>query len=126
MENVNEIKQNKNWLIKYWKLIAFTIGFIILLSGLFTVAFSNGDKSIRLIGMILSFIGMLIIMISFFLDFKNVMVDNETQGDEYTLMSKEKIMKLLDSVDVEYDEDRTKSYYVDLIREYKKEHNKNN
>ncbi len=124
MKDANKINENKIWLIKYWKVITFAIGFTILLSGLFTVTFSSGDKTTRIIGMSLSFIGMVIIMISFFLDFKNVMVDNETEGDEYTLMSKQKLMLLLDNVGVEYETNRTKSYYVDLVREYRRNQEK--
>ncbi len=81
------------------------------------VAFSIDSQVVRIIGITLAFVGGATIGVAFAFDFRETMIIKETQGDEFTLMSKEKLIELLDSAGIEYEEDKGREYYLYLVRE---------
>ncbi len=65
----------------------------------------------------LSFTGAILIAIAFFIDFRQTMILKETAGDKFTLMSKAKLISILDKHEIEYEEGKGREYYLFLVRE---------
>ncbi len=86
----------------------------ILLTG---IAMSIDNQTLRIIGITFAFAGGATIGVAFAFDFRKTMIVSETQGDEFTLMSKEKLIALLDSAEIEYEEGKGREYYLYLVRE---------
>lgn len=103
--------------MKIAKYIFWTLGFIILFSGLilFIVEIVEDDK--RWPSILVMFISSFMFIGVFVLDAFKVMVINETAGDEYNMMPKESLIKILNNREIEYEKNKPRAYYLTLIRE---------
>lgn len=82
------------------------------------ISMSIEQNELKIVGVSFAFLGMVLIMVAFFFDFKNTMIKNETKGDEFTFMTKEQLISILEKNNIEYEKDKGREYYLYLVREY--------
>lgn len=100
-------------------LVVFIIGIILL------IIYLAGDNSLKVPAISLLVISVILVLAAFMVDGVNTMVYSETAGDEYTLYSKDKIIKLLEKRGVDFEKGQPKAYYLTKIRENDKKGEKN-
>lgn len=107
--------------MKINKYIYITAMIILLLGVSFVISASFGVEELRLTGYITIMLSSLLFIIAFLLDFRKTMILSETAGDQYTLMTKEKVIKIAQQRGIEIKKNAKKDYYVFLLREQDKE-----
>lgn len=102
------------------KISLYIIWVLLLTVALIFVCLSVFDdqESLRIPGYVLICISSVFFLSGFFLDFRQTMIYSKTEGDEFTFMSKNSIITELKKRDVDFELDRNREYYIELIREY--------
>ncbi len=108
-----QMQNKKNIILYSFGITIFIIGIIFKMIYLF----SYENDILNIFCYLFLFSGVIFIISVWIFDFKKVMIDSETAGDRYTLMSKEKIISELKKRNIEFKENRSKEYYLNLIRE---------
>ncbi len=105
--------------MKYLNKILYLVGVIIFVSAIFTIYFAikSSNNTTWFIGVTFSLIGGAFIGAGFILDFKETMLTKETAGDQFSLMTKGRLIELLDKNNIPYEENKGREYYLYLVRE---------
>ncbi len=108
----------ENKAIKWTKRILWSIAIILFVCGaILLIISSTNDDSLRLSAFITISISFIFILSAFLVDSVEVMMLKNTAGDEYTVKSKEALIKILEKREIDFELNQPKSYYLHLLRE---------
>lgn len=105
--------------MKHLTKILYAIGAIIFLTALIIIgiAIVNKESTLRWVGIGIGLFSGIIVAVAFAMDFRKTMMIAETAGDQFTVMSKARLISLLDKHNIEYEEGRERSYYLTICRD---------
>ncbi|BDU67803.1 MAG: hypothetical protein TYPL_4560 [Candidatus Tyloplasma litorale] len=118
------MKKNKKT-IKKW---IYILDILLIISSISFISyyFASNNESYKIPSYCFLFFSLIFIFISFILDFKNIMVNTETKGDEYTLMGKNALMKECQKRGLQVEENKSREYYLYFLRENNSKHSEEN
>lgn len=85
------------------------------------IIYFAGNDNLKKPAIITTMSSSVLFISAFIVDSIEVMIFKKTSGDRFTLLSKQKLIEILDKNNIEYKKDEPRAYYLTIIRENLKE-----